>query len=214
MAVWFLASEQLGGGVPLTEEAGNPLWGLGGQGGRSHGGLFGFELQDGVDIEQGEGEGRRQAWVEGGSLSTSTTWWSSRWALGTVRMHTQPASQRCGSVSPVDPLQELEVRAVCFVCFSCMNAKASLALLSRRRMELLLSVITGCPKPLHEQTALPGRPGAGGPSQPPGQCVLLLPAAGLALRVVGAAVPGPRVQSQQGHFHCQRQDHRGVCCAL
>lgn len=83
--------------------------------------------------------------------------------------------------------------------------------LSRGEVELLLPVVTGRPKHLHEQVALLGHARAGGPHGVPGQHVLLLPAAGLVPRVVHASAPGPCVQPQQGRVHRGCQDHRGAC---
>ncbi|XP_060254389.1 uncharacterized protein LOC101102694 isoform X15 [Ovis aries] len=75
-------------------------------------------------------------------------------------------------------------------------------------VELLLPVVTGRPEHLHEQVALLGHARAGGPHGVPGQHILLLPAAGLVLRVVHAAAPSPRVQPQQGRVYRGCQDHR------
>lgn len=127
-------------------------------------------------------------------------------APGNVQMH-NPA----GQFHPWTLLQELEVGTV---CFSRARFKVSLPLLSRRQMELLLSVVIGCPEYLHKQTAPAGCARAGGPGRAPGQHVLLLPAAGLVLRVAHTSAPGPCVQPQQGRVRRGRQDHRGTCFGL
>lgn len=93
---------------------------------------------------------------------------------------------------------------------SLVRSKAPFPFLSRRQMEFLLFVVTGRPEHLHQQTALPGAARAAGTAPAPGQRVLLLPAAGLVLRVVHAPAPDPCVQPEQGRVHCGRHDHRGT----